>query len=61
MGLAKCLTQSQLFASRKATCGASERRVLFMDSLKAGREMAARTNGMGLARIETEIVRNLKA
>ena len=36
-----------------------DRRVLLKDSLKAGREMAARTNGMGLARIETEIVRKL--
>ena len=32
-----------------------------MDSLKAGREMAARTNGMSLAKSEAEIVRNLKA
>ena len=32
-----------------------------MDSLIVEIEMAARTNGMGLAKCETEIVRNLKA
>ena len=37
-----------------------DRRVSLTDSLKAGREMAARTNGMGLAKSETKIVRNLK-
>ena len=30
-----------------------DRQVLLKDSLKAGREMAARTNEMGLARFET--------
>ena len=56
-----------LNASLKASCSPQEkphastvdRQVLLKDSLKAGREMAARTNGMSRARIETEIVRKL--
>ena len=50
-----------LNASLKASCSPQEkphvstvdRRVLFMDSLKVGREMVARTSGISLARSET--------
>ena len=59
IGLAKWLTQSPLLDARKPHASTVDRRDLLMDSLEAGREMAARTNGMGLARIETEIVRKL--
>ena len=61
MGTAKGSTQSRLFASRKPHASTVDRRVWLIDSLKAGREMAARTNGMSLAKSETEIVRNLNA
>ncbi len=51
---AKCRTQSQPFASRKATCEHSlDRRVAPMDSLIVRVEMALLTVVMSLARNET--------
>ena len=53
MGRAKCLTQSQLFTSKKPYARPVDRRASLMDSLIAQIEMAARTNGMSLAKSET--------